>query len=782
MSRLRQLFQRMALDRATWKGATWGVLLAGLTGLVCMGATARTGLGTWQDMGLFAGAGAVVLGLLAGLLWVLLSIVAAVPRWFLACLLAAIAALVVFFDMPLPFALLFAVPIVLVQAALIGSIAAATRGRWSEGTSLRKGVIVTCLIGAIAADVAFGYWLVWPGFESTAPAATAESRAAVSVPAVEAADPSKPGSYQINRLTYGSGQDQRRPEFGSSVDLQTESVDATPFVSLEGWRGGLREAYWGFTPEQFPRNARVWHPDGEGPFPLVLIVHGNDNMTEAADAGYGYLGELLASQGYVAASVDECFFGSYVLAGGLGGENDGRAWLLLKHLELWREWNRTEGNPFFGRVDLDRIVLIGHSRGGEAAAHAAAFNRLAHYPDDATVSFDFDFGIKGVIAIAPSDSQYEPAGQRTELRDVSYLLLQGSHDADVASCLGLRQFQRVSFSGPGPWFKSLLYIERANHGQFNTVWGRTDLPVPVAQLLNLEPLIDGADQRTIGKTYIAAFLELTLRGNEAYRPLFRDDRCAVGWLPNTRYVSQYRDSGFQTVADFEEDIDVTTTTLEGGAIQASGFTTWREHDLGFRGGGSQDNQVTRIGWGEEKEEDERSKPDSAADSGSSEESQSRVESLYEISLPESGNALDVSIDAALVFDLMDVSDDSEDSETETPLDFTVELTDRDGSKAALPISHFRTVPAPIEAEFTKIPAIEREAPQYASPFDFVLQTFALPLREFAAANEEFDPRKLASIRLRFDRRGSGAILLDAVGIESKPTEEEDDASNASAQN
>lgn len=125
---------------------------------------------------------------------------------------------------------------------------------------------------------------------------------------------------------------------------------------------------------------------------------------------------------------------------------------------------------------------------------------------------------------------------------------------------------------------------------------------------------------------------------------------------------------------------------------------------------------------------------------------------------------------------------TEDSETETPLDFTVELTDRDGSKAALPISHFRTVPAPIQTEFTKIPAIEREAPQYASPFDFVLQTFALPLREFAAANEEFDPRKLASIRLRFDRRGSGAILLDAVGIESKPTEEDDDASNASAQN
>src|SRR5439155_150820 len=27
---------------------------------------------------------------------------------------------------------------------------------------------------------------------------------------------------------------------------------------------------------------------------------------------------------------------------------------------------------------------------------------------------------------------------------------------------------------PGPWFKAEIYGYRANHGQFNTVWGRTD--------------------------------------------------------------------------------------------------------------------------------------------------------------------------------------------------------------------------------------------------------------------------------------------------------------------
>jgi ATP-dependent Lon protease len=56
-----------------------------------------------------------------------------------------------------------------------------------------------------------------------------------------------------------------------------------------------------------PLNGRVWYPDGPGPFPLVLIVHGNHNMKDFSDPGYGYLGELLASRGYIFASIDENF-------------------------------------------------------------------------------------------------------------------------------------------------------------------------------------------------------------------------------------------------------------------------------------------------------------------------------------------------------------------------------------------------------------------------------------------------------------------------------------------
>ena len=61
---------------------------------------------------------------------------------------------------------------------------------------------------------------------------------------------------------------------------------------------------------------------------------------DAIHPGYGYLGELFASRGFITVSVDENFLnGSWV--GGLEKENDARGWMLLQHLKVWRRWNQT---------------------------------------------------------------------------------------------------------------------------------------------------------------------------------------------------------------------------------------------------------------------------------------------------------------------------------------------------------------------------------------------------------------------------------------------------------
>ena len=124
-------------------------------------------------------------------------------------------------------------------------------------------------------------------------------KSASQPPLLNASDPSQSGPYAVKTLFYGKGDDLRRPEYGPSVAVRTNSVDASPFFKdFSGWKAFLRRRYWGFGMDCLPLNARVWYPAGMGPFPLAIMVHGNHEMSEFSDPGYAYLGTLLASRGY----------------------------------------------------------------------------------------------------------------------------------------------------------------------------------------------------------------------------------------------------------------------------------------------------------------------------------------------------------------------------------------------------------------------------------------------------------------------------------------------------
>lgn len=547
-------------------------------------------------------------------------------------------------------------------------------------------------------------------------------------------NPALNGPYPYRTYFYGSGDNKHRKEYGEEVDFKTEPVDVSPFMDYFDYMPD----YWGFDFDRLPLNGRVWFPEGTGPFPLVLIVHGNHAMKNFSEPGYEYLGTLLASRGFITVSVDENFLNE-----NFWGENDARAFILLEHLRVWDEWSRMEGHAFEKKVDMSHIALIGHSRGGEAVTHAAAFNTLSRYPDDAFVTFDYNFNIRSVIAIAPCDEQYKPAGHPTILENVNYLVIHGGHDADATAFLGLRQYKRVYFTDSSFRLKSAIYVYRANHSRFNSAWGRVDATFPDSLFVNEHPIMSMEEQRQVAKVLISAFLETTLNGREEYRPVFKDARYAGRWLPEDIYVTQYQDSNFDVIADFEEDFDVTTATIYGGELLGSNLTVWSEADVPFRtkDDGTQENTVVVLEWDNENDDPNTTEPGS-----------------YTITLSADATQ-DLQIDTNSVLAL---SIGAEDPEQYEPLDLTIELWDRDENGAALPLSAIGPIHPALPVRLAKWTWMEKK---YIEEFsERLLQTYEIPIRQFMETNTSFEPARLESIRFVFDRSPWGSVMLDDIGI------------------
>jgi dienelactone hydrolase len=589
---------------------------------------------------------------------------------------------------------------------------------------------------------------------------------------LDISNPNAKGPHSVDFFTYGSGHDRHRSEYAESVAIKTESVDGSKLVDKwEGLVGWSRTHYWGHDETQLPLQGRVWMPQGQGPFPLVLIVHGNHDMEDFSDPGYAYLGELMASRGYIFVSVDENFlnfsFADFInpLNANIGRENDARGWMLLEHLKLFRQWGNDPNSRFNGRVDMQNIALMGQSRGGEAVAVAAAFNTLNHYPDDATLVFDYQFNIKGIIAIAPSDGQYKPRDKPTPLSNINYFTIHGSADGDVDSFMGMSQYERIRYTNTSSnsstsdelKFKSSLYIAEANHGQFNTGWGRRDFGGLGGSFLDTEHIISGEDQRQIGQVYFNAFLDITLKSKHAYLPLFQNSNYGKQWLPNSFYVNNYADNKTQWLARYEEDIDPGTGHGDGIKITGVNLSQWKEHwpELIYS---TLDTHLTRLAW------DHKHTKESA---------------IYSIDFANS--AITTSADSQLVFSVAHGGDDTlpkgfkedeqapekviEDSSESEPdkdkklLDWHILLTDTEGNQATVLLSDYQALYPELMRQTRRINVLY-DRPQS----EIVLKRYAIPVTDFLKHNVELNAGSLASMNFVFDEGEQGALWLNDVGL------------------
>ena len=673
--------------------------------------------------------------------------------------------------------------VTLFSGALGAGIYTLTKKSRGETTLLQKITAITGSLFGIAGLIWGLIWLADTGFKPEVEHINAAQKSEFSPTHISLPNPAEPGPYEVEYLTYGSGKDKHRPEFGKDAAIVTDSIDGSRMVgNWEGMSGKLRTWYWGFDDEALPINGRVWYPKGEGPFPLALIVHGNHSMFDYSDPGYEYLGRLLASQGIIMVSVDENFINSGwtdFIGDGLNEENDARGWLLLEHLRNWRKWNATQGGLFYNKVDMNNLAVMGHSRGGEAAAIAGFFNRLQFYPDDAKQVFDFDFDLKAVVSIAPVDGQYKPGNTGTPLENMNYLVIHGANDGDVQSFAGLRQYERVEFNDSSGYFKSAVYVYGANHGQFNTTWGNRDAGYPYGSLLNVDALMPMEDQLTIGKVYISAFLQTTLQGKKGYEPLFKDYRAGKDWLPETIYLNQYQNTDWNVLADFEEDLDL-TTTASGGSVTTENLTVWKEQLVGMKWG----NKATRavyIGW------------DSLAYESDT--------AIYQIEFSET---VDAGITPNLTFELSEAKgstypdkerdkkkkekengeeneevdnepeeeannnekeEESEDEKKEDekkapePIDFRIVFTDVNGETVSTKLSDYSYLQRQVSVDVLKNTEL-----QSTKRSEAVYNTFFIDLNQLASQNRDFDFSNIQAMQLVFDQTKKGLIIFDKLAV------------------
>ncbi len=314
----------------------------------------------------------------------------------------------------------------------------------------------------------------------------------------------------------------------------------------------------------------VHHPTtGTGPFPVVVFIHGRHNSCETSlptagrynsgwtsqcreapagfeavpsHRGYDDVASLLASHGYVVASIDANDINVLdsprypVPANPPRGDDglDARAALILRTLDEFRAVH--EGGPaslatgaanpelasLEGRLDLARLGLMGHSRGAEAVTRTPAYaGEVGHWSAE---SYAAVYSLAGIRRFFLPDAAVPIIRGPT-----AYASVMPYCDGD-AFWLGNADFHDLfaARADHGP-LTQLLFMG-ANHNYYNTEWPQDDAGMKWRDDPYCRPDVteDGvghgrlspADQGRHQRVYMTAFFRLHVGGEIVFAPLF----------------------------------------------------------------------------------------------------------------------------------------------------------------------------------------------------------------------------------------------------------------------
>ncbi|GHA25501.1 alpha/beta hydrolase family protein [Streptomyces purpurascens] len=350
-------------------------------------------------------------------------------------------------------------------------------------------------------------------------------------------------------------------------------------------------------PAPVEMRATVTAPTGaQGKRPLALFLHGRHStcFTGGADGealgewpcptgskpipsyrGYLHDQKLLASQGYVTVSIS---------ANGVNGQDyaaqdagaQARSSLVRQHLARWADWSgtgRTKAPAIVrkaARADLSRVLLVGHSRGGEGV-NRAAMDSLSKPPADKDgYRGPVRWKIRGTVLIGPTVFGQNPAP------DVPSMTILPGCDGDVSDLQGEIYVDGTRGVSRGAALHSAVYMVGANHNYFNTEWtpGQAEAPAdddfwndgespdPVCTP-GTATRLTAERQQAAGSTYTAAAARLFVAGDDRVRPLLDGSNVRAASAGPARILTHA--VGARRTAAFLPDAPV---TVDGGRLCA----------------------------------------------------------------------------------------------------------------------------------------------------------------------------------------------------------------------
>lgn len=389
------------------------------------------------------------------------------------------------------------------------------------------------------------------------------------------------------------------PTATSAPVVEVDADDVATAVPPRAVEYNLGEAT--IVQERFPEDSRFRNmpvqlngiiavpPDGDGPFPVVLIIHGthpgcpvNDmgvdvwpcapEVEQPNYRGYDYLISHLAKQGYVALSINANAENTFGFGEGTPGERLEQ--IFEMHMNaLVAAANGGEngfGVDLDGRADLSQLVFFGHSRGGEAIDWLTHEGGLTA-PDAAE---RYGYGpVKGLLMIAPAPTFTSPDGS-----DVPLAIILPACDGDVIGQEGNYFYEGARQNPAQQEWATSVWLEQANHNYFNSILG-ADM-IGMRGRPDCEQLLGQETQRQFLADYASNFLSL----------IFSDEpQTVAAWAqlgleaqspaPDTLLGLPARVAVLAPAADRQTlfipaSADELSTNRIGGTVTADGVTTF----------------------------------------------------------------------------------------------------------------------------------------------------------------------------------------------------------------